>query len=193
MAEPGIVVQNPGPETTREQDLIARVQRGQNELFYELVRPYERRSYAAAFSILRNEADAEDVVQDVFTGIQARPGGLPRPETAMPYLRAAVINRCRSALRRRAVAWRLGGLRDRGTGLTEVSAEADVIRAEERREVLAALTALPARRREVLVLRYYLGLSEAEIATTLGISQGTVKSTAARGIAALAKALGEDA
>jgi|HubBroStandDraft_2_1064218.scaffolds.fasta_scaffold237345_2 RNA polymerase sigma-70 factor (sigma-E family) len=143
--------------------------------------------------LLRDRVAAEDVVQDVFTGIQARPGGLPRPETAMPYLRAAVINRCRSALRRRAVAWRFGGLRDRGTGLTEVSAEADVIRAEERREVLAALTALPARRREVLVLRYYLGLSEAEIATTLGISQGTVKSTAARGIAALAKALGEDA
>jgi RNA polymerase sigma factor (sigma-70 family) len=45
----------------------------------------------------------------------------------------------------------------------------------------------------VLVLRYYLGLSEAEIARTLGISQGTVKSTAARGIASLARALGEEA
>ena len=49
---------------TREQELIARVQRGQNELFYELVKPYERRVYAAALAILRNEADAEDVVQE---------------------------------------------------------------------------------------------------------------------------------
>ena len=43
---------------TREQELIARVQRGQNELFYELIRPYERRVYAAALAILRNESDA---------------------------------------------------------------------------------------------------------------------------------------
>jgi RNA polymerase sigma factor (sigma-70 family) len=64
--------------------------------------------------------------------------------------------------------------------------------AEDRRQVLAALAALPARRREVLVLRYWLGLSEAEIAATLDISQGSVKSAAARGVAALAKALGEE-
>ena len=59
------------------------------------------------------------------------------------------------------------------------------------REVLAALARLSRRRREVLVLRFYLGLSEAEIAATLGISPGTVKSTAARGLAALARALRE--
>jgi len=57
--------------------------------------------------------------------------------------------------------------------------------------VLAALARLPRRRREVLVLRYYLGLSEAEIAAVLRISPGTVKSTAARGLAALARDLGE--
>jgi DNA-directed RNA polymerase specialized sigma24 family protein len=60
-----------------------------------------------------------------------------------------------------------------------------------RAAVLAALTRLPCRRREVLVLRYYLGLSEAEIAAILGISPGTVKSTAARAPAALAHDLGE--
>ncbi|MGC1648117.1 MAG: sigma factor, partial [Candidatus Sulfotelmatobacter sp.] len=59
------VVNNPREAgTTREQELIARVQRGQNELFYELVKPYERRVYAAALAILHNEADAEDVVQE---------------------------------------------------------------------------------------------------------------------------------
>jgi RNA polymerase sigma-70 factor (ECF subfamily) len=65
MAEPNAVLNNPGQAcTTREQELIARVQRGQNELFYELVRPYERRVYAAALAILRNESDAEDVAQE---------------------------------------------------------------------------------------------------------------------------------
>jgi RNA polymerase sigma factor (sigma-70 family) len=68
-----------------------------------------------------------------------------------------------------------------------------VIRSQQRQEVLAALAALPTRRREVLVLRYFLGLSEAEIAATLSISNGSVKSAAARGLAALAKALGEEA
>jgi len=65
MAEPNVIVNNPEPAgDTREQDLIACVQRGQHELFYELVRPYERRVYAAALAILRNEAEAEDVAQE---------------------------------------------------------------------------------------------------------------------------------
>src|ERR1700689_1762388 len=69
MAEPEMVLNNPtsnqsAQALTREQDLIVRVQRGQNELFYELVRPYERRVYAAAVGIVRNESDAEDVAQE---------------------------------------------------------------------------------------------------------------------------------
>ena len=70
MPEPNMILNNPLVENlepapmTREQDLIARVQRGQNELFYEFVRPYERRVYAAALAILRNESDAEDVAQE---------------------------------------------------------------------------------------------------------------------------------
>lgn len=72
------------------------------------------------------------------------------------------------------------------------SAEHSAIAAEDRRRLQAELSVLPARRREVLVLRYYLGLSEAEIASTLGISQGSVKSAAARGIRSLARALGEE-
>ena len=60
-----MVLNNPGQAAgAREQELIASVQRGQHELFYELVRPYERRVYAAALAILRNEQDAEDVAQE---------------------------------------------------------------------------------------------------------------------------------
>ena len=117
-----------------------------------------------------------------------------RGDDALPYLRAAVLNGCRSQLRRRAIARRFAGTS--GKPLEQVtcgSAEQELIRAEERRRVLGALAALPSRRREVLVLRYYLGLSEAEIAKVLGISTGTVKSTAARGLAALARKLGEEA
>ena len=72
-----------------------------------------------------------------------------------------------------------------------LSTEESVLLSEDRQQVLAALAGLSRRRREVLVLRFYLGLSEAEIAATLSISPGTVKSTAARGLAALARALRE--
>ena len=64
MAELNVVLNNPGAGMTREQDLIAQVQRGRNDLFYELVQPYERRVFAAAMAILRNESDAEDVSQE---------------------------------------------------------------------------------------------------------------------------------
>src|SRR4051812_10035071 len=64
MAELNVVLNNPEQGMTRERDLIAQVQRGRSDLFYELVRPYERRVYAAAMAILRNEADAEDTVQE---------------------------------------------------------------------------------------------------------------------------------
>jgi RNA polymerase sigma factor (sigma-70 family) len=158
----------------------------------ELFRRHHGDLVRLATVMLRNRETAEDVVQDVFAGVQARPRQLVQPDAALPYLRAAVLNRCRSVLRRQALAQRFGRLRDVDFGLAQLSAEADVMRAEERREVLAALAALPRRRREVLVLRYYVGLSEAQIARTLGISQGTVKSAAARGIAALARKLGED-
>src|SRR5258707_3774187 len=65
MPEPNLVLENsPRPAMTREQQLIASVQQGRREFFYELVRPYEPRVYAAALAILRNEADAEDVCQE---------------------------------------------------------------------------------------------------------------------------------
>src|ERR1700691_5841696 len=65
MSEPDVALNNPvASGGSREQDLISSVQRGQYELFYELVRPYERRVYAAALAILRNEHDAEDAAQE---------------------------------------------------------------------------------------------------------------------------------
>ena len=106
-----------------------------------------------------------------------------------------MLNGCRSVLRRRGIARRATLVHRASQRHDEAlaSAESEVILSEDRRQVLAALARLPRRRREVLVLRYYLGLSEADIAAVLGISPGTVKSTAARGLAALARDLGENA
>lgn len=94
-------------------------------------------------------------------------------------------------LRRRTLTHRIVTTRGTPWRETQESAEDTAILAEDRRRVLAALAALPARRREVLVLRFYLNLPVAEVAATLGISQGSVKSAAARGLDALARRLGE--
>jgi len=135
---------------------------------------------------------AEDVVQDVYASVHSRWDRIAARDAVLPYVRAAVLNGCRSVLRRRGIARRVGVVQRASMSRQErASAESEVILSEDRRQVLAALARLPRRRREVLVLRYYLGLSEAEIAAVLGISPGTVKSTAARGLVALARDLGE--
>lgn len=137
-----------------------------------------------------DRATAEDVVQDAFEKVHAARNRLAgRGGVGVSYLRTTVINGCRGVHRRRNVARRHEAVAPGDAG--QVSAEQAVICAERHREVAAALARLPRRRREVLVLRYYLELSEAEIAETLNISTGTVKSSAARGLATLAKTLRE--
>jgi RNA polymerase sigma factor (sigma-70 family) len=104
------------------------------------------------------------------------------------YLRVAVVNSCRSMLRRMRLVRRHA---EEDSPCPPLTAEEAAMLSEDRRRVLVALASLPQRRREVLVLRFYLELSEAEIAGMLNISPGTVKSTAARGLAALALMLKE--
>lgn len=146
-----------------------------------------------ALLLVGDRPTAEDVVQDVFARLHARSASSELTGDPLPYIRVSVLNGCRSQLRRRLVARRVVGHRWATPGeAAHESAEQPLLRAEERAQIMAALAALPFRRREVLVLRYYLGLSEAEIAQVLGISAGTVKSTAARGLAALARQLGEE-
>ncbi|WP_330336441.1 RNA polymerase sigma factor [Streptomyces sp. NBC_00557] len=129
---------------------------------------------------------AEDVVQDAFTALFRRHGhrlgSLDDPEA---YLRTSVVNAARSVLRRRRTV-------RAHTPAPEQHApapEEDVLLHEDHREVLAALRTLTRRQREVLVLRYWSHLSEAEIAVTLGLSRGAVKSTASRALDALGRRL----
>ncbi|MFI8449364.1 RNA polymerase sigma factor [Streptomyces erythrochromogenes] len=131
-------------------------------------------------------ATAEDVVQDAFTALYRRHGEqITEVDNALGYLRTSVVNTARSVLRRRrtARAW------TPPPAVDLPSAEDHVVLDEAHREVLAALARLTPRRRQVLVLRCWADLSEAEIATTLGISRGAVKSNASRGLDALERNL----
>lgn len=132
---------------------------------------------------------AEDAVQDVFAGMHRRPPKLRDPHRPLPYLRAAVLNRCRSGIRRRTTGERATLRLAAGEPSTVDDVERDAVGSDTRREVLAAVRSLPHRQRDVLLLRHWLGLSEAEIAATLGVSPGTVKSAASRARTTLAPVL----
>ncbi|MEV0586760.1 SigE family RNA polymerase sigma factor [Nonomuraea sp. NPDC050310] len=140
-----------------------------------------------ALMMVGDRATAEDVVQEAFTRTHAGRARLRDPAKALAYVRSAVLNQCRSVLRRRATVFRKAVPYDPPVW----SAETAALLGEERREVLLALRELPRRQREALVLRYYFELSDQEIAETMGISGGTARSTIARGLKALASALGE--
>ncbi|WP_344858927.1 SigE family RNA polymerase sigma factor [Planomonospora alba] len=141
-----------------------------------------------ALLMVGDQATAEDVVQEAFTRTHAGRRRLRDPDKALTYIRSAVLNGARSVLRRRAVAFRRAVPYEPPVW----SAEHAALLGEERREVLLALRTLPQRQREALVLRYYLDLSDAEIAETMGIGASTARSTLARGLAALARKLGEE-
>jgi RNA polymerase sigma-70 factor (sigma-E family) len=142
-----------------------------------------------AVVMLGDRAAAEDVVQDSFCALYRRFGSLDQPDRALAYVRSSVLNGCRSELRARR-----RGARRRASAFSRdvASAEDDVLLGEEHRLVLRSLRRLPDRQREALVLRFFLDLPEPQIARSMGISQGTVKSTTSRALAALARLLGED-
>jgi len=139
-----------------------------------------------AYVILGDRQAAEDVVQEAFIGLFRRWDRLSHVEGAEYYVRVSVLNGCRSALRRRSV---IGShvLYD----LPSPSAEVAVLGNEERAELIRAIDELPRRQRETVVLRYYLDLPDDEIATLMGISPSTVRSTVHRALESVGRRLKE--
>ena len=139
-----------------------------------------------ALLMLGDSAAAQDVVQDAFLGLYVRWDKLADTGAAPAYLRASVLNGCRTALKQRSrVPFQTA------SELLE-SAEAALIHTEEQRTVLAAVRRLPARQREALVLRYYLDMTEDQAAQAMGVTRGTVKSATSRAVAAVGRMLKEE-
>jgi RNA polymerase sigma-70 factor (sigma-E family) len=134
-----------------------------------------------------DRASAEDVAAEAFTALFRRWENLRDKENPVRYLRSTVLNMSRKLLRRRGIARRYSPPHEPPGW----SAESEVVLSEERRAVLRALMTLPLRRRQVLILRFYLNLSYAEIAKTLGVREGTVRTAVSRGLAALGRILEE--
>jgi RNA polymerase sigma-70 factor (sigma-E family) len=131
--------------------------------------------------LVRDVATAEEVVQDSFVAMHSAWRRLRDSDKALSYLRQSVVNRSRSVLRHRMVV-------DRNAPKPAPdmpSAEQGAITLLERSAVISALRTLPPRQREALVLKYYADLSEAQIASAMGISRGAVKSHTARAMTSL--------
>lgn len=148
-----------------------------------LYRQQRLRMVRLAILLVDEPATAEDVVQEAFTGLHRNWSGLRDKQAALGYLRTAVVNGSRSVLRRRKTAREYTPPHQAAAR----SAESLAMLTAEHQAVVSALAKLPPRQREVLVLRYYGDLSEAEIAEATGLSKGTVKSTASRALDALHK------
>ena len=142
-----------------------------------------RRLVGLAGLMVDDRETAEEVVQDAFEALYRHWDRLRDPYAAVAYLNRSVVNRSRSRVRRRMTE-RAHELPDAGVAPSAESAGLDGSR---RDELLVAVRALPRRQREVMVLRYFLDLSEAEIAEWLGVSRGSVKRHAFRAVDTLQK------
>jgi RNA polymerase sigma-70 factor (sigma-E family) len=147
----------------------------------ELYPIHYRSLVRAATLLVPDSATAEEIVQDSFVAMHSAWHRLPGTDAALSYLHRSVVNRSRAVPRRRAVA---GELRlERAPGRSDGAPEAGG--QLEHSPLVSALRALPARQREVLVLRYLADLPDHEIASATGISMGAVENHTAQAVAAL--------
>jgi RNA polymerase sigma-70 factor (ECF subfamily) len=165
-----------------EEDLIGRVLSGEPDYFYELIKPYERRVYLAAYGILQNQADAEEVAQEsvlkAFRGLRT----FRREASFSTWLLKITFNEARMRLRRRKREHVSISIQEESgeyaplliADWREIPSEI-LERKEMRAQIEEALASLSDDHREILILRDVQGLNVAETASLLGISISSVK------------------
>ncbi|MEO3845341.1 MULTISPECIES: SigE family RNA polymerase sigma factor [unclassified Streptomyces] len=152
----------------------------------ETYQTHYRSLLGLAALLLDDLASCEDVVQEAFIRVHSARKRVKDPDKTLAYLRQTVVNLSRSALRRR-----ITGLKLLSKPMPDMaSAEEGAYEQLERDQLIQAMRGLQRRQREVLVLRYFADMTEAQVAESLGISLGSVKAYGSRGIAALRTAMG---
>ena len=180
-----MIALEPAAEQFSEETLIRRVRNGEHELFYDLIRPYERRVYGAAFAILRNEADAEDVAQEAVLKAFRHIQQFRAEARFSTWLIQITVNEARMR-RRKAhanIMEPIAGRPDEEGNYTprdfadwrEIPSET-LERKEVRQKLAQALAELGQIYREVFVLRDMQHLSIEETAKALAISPASVKT-----------------
>ena len=167
-----------------ETELVERARRGDHEAYAELVHAYQAIAFRTAFLIAGGATEAEDAAQDGFVkawrALRRFRTGAPFRPWVLQIVANEARNRRRSTGRRAQLAVRAAA--QESSGGAAPSPEASVLDAERREELLTAVSELPEDQRIVVSLRYFVGLSEEEVAETLGIAQGTVKSRTSRAL-----------
>ena len=176
-------------------ELMARIQQDDEGAFAEFVGKYQRRFYRLAYGYLHDHDESLDAVQEAFIKIyRARRTWEPR---ANPFTWAyrIVANQCVDLLRKRkgTAAESLDDEESQESRALADTTSVDPLQLqvdqEERRKVMQAVMQLPARQREIIMLRHYEDLSLQEIAQVQGCALGTVKSSLHRAIAHLKQIL----
>ena len=173
------------PAQEHEAVLIRRIRGGETELFYELIRPYERRVFVIVFTILRNEEDAEDAAQDAFLKAFKHLAQFRSESRFSTWLIQVAINEARLRQRKSHLEI-MRPIEDKQnedgsytphdfTDWREIPSEA-LERKEIREKLVAALASLAQKYREVFVLRDVEHMSIEDTAQALGISAGAVKT-----------------
>ena len=167
--------------------LVDRAQHGDTDAYGELVRRYQALATRTAYVITGLTTEAEDAAQDGFTKAYFALGRFRTGAPFRPWLLRIVANEAKN--RRKAAGRRstvdLSVAEDRPSGDTALSPEEAALASERRTFVLAALGKLREEDRLVIAYRYFMQLSEAEMADALGIARGTVKSRLSRAIGRL--------
>jgi RNA polymerase sigma-70 factor (ECF subfamily) len=171
-------------------ELVERARDGDVDAFEALVDRHRRVALRVAYAVAGD--DAEDAVQDAFVKAYGALGRFRAGSPFRPWVLRIVgneaRNRRRSAGRRSALALRVA---DPGDARTE-SPEDAAVASERRRALAAAVASLDDRDREVIALRWFAELSEAEMAVALGVRPGTVKSRLARAMSRLRDVLASE-
>jgi RNA polymerase sigma factor (sigma-70 family) len=178
-----------------ENELVALAKRGDLDAYERLVRQYQGIAFRTAYVITGSAADAEEAVQDAFVKAHRAFGRFREGAPLRPWLLQIVANevrnRRRSSGRRAGLELRLA--EERRSGDAAPSPETALLEREQRAQLLAAVEGLREEHRLVIACRYFLELSEAETAATLGWRKGTVKSRLSRALGRLQAELGATA
>lgn len=157
-----------------EQELITKAKSGDTAAFGGLVKLYDRRVYLAAYSILRNEEESRDMVQETFIRAFRNMDRFEDGRAFYPWVHRIIRNLCYNRTQNRS--YRTAALPENEPAGTIPGPEESCLSEEASREVRAAVDRLPELHREIIILKHFEDCSYKEIAEILGIPQGTVMS-----------------
>ena len=174
-----------------DEAVLALVARSDEQALAELYRRFGRLAYGLAFRILRDDALAQDAVQEAFLGVWRAAGRFSAERAKPSTWLLTLVHRRAVDLVRREERRRTEPLEaETEPGDVEATDEAEL--ATQRQTIREALRQLPAEQREAIELAYYGGYTQSELAERLGQPLGTIKSRMFTGLARLRETLGED-